>query len=321
MSNLLPSPDALECEAESTSAPSLTAYPARSADLGGGFVVRRALPQGGRRLVGPWCFLDHFGPLAFDVGKPMDVPPHPHIGLQTVTWLIEGEVLHKDSLGHEQLISPGQLNLMTAGRGIAHSEETPPRHSRALHGLQLWLALPGAHRHAAPAFHHYGELPMVTLGTGRATVVIGEFEGVRSPAPTYSKTVGVELAAERNGRTDVPLAPSFEHAIMRIDGHVGLDDRMLAPDALYYLGTGREELSLQLGVGARLMLLGGEPFSERILMWWNFVARTPEDISEARSDWEQGHRRFGDVRAYVGNRLPAPPLTLRLQRPRDARWL
>jgi redox-sensitive bicupin YhaK (pirin superfamily) len=316
MSNLTPSPDALQCEADAASTPSLTGYPARSTDLGGGLVVRRALPQGGRRLVGPWCFLDHFGPLAFDAGKPMDVAPHPHIGLQTVTWLIEGEVLHKDSLGYEQMIRPSQLNLMTAGGGISHSEETPPRHSRALHGLQLWLALPDAHRHAAPAFDHYSELPVVALGTGRATVVIGELDGVRSPVHTYSSTIGAELAIDRDGRIEVCLAPSFEHAILLIHGHAGLGDTVLAPDTLYYLGTGREQLSLRLRAGARLMLLGGEPFRERILMWWNFVARTPEEIAEARRDWEQAHRRFGAVSAYVGDRLPAPPLTPRLRRPR-----
>ena len=316
MSNQMPSPDALECRADAASAPSVKAYRARSADLGGGFVVRRALPPTGRRLVGPWCFLDHFGPLSFHAGKPMDVAPHPHIGLQTVTWLVEGEALHKDSLGHEQLIRPGQLNLMTAGRGIAHSEETPPRNSRTLHGLQLWLALPDAHRCAAPSFHHHGSLPMVTFGTCRAMVVIGELDGVRSPAQTYSSTVGVELAADRDGHTAVPLAASFEHAILLLVGHVELDDRALAPGTLYYLGTGREHLSLRLRAGARLMLIGGEPFGERILMWWNFVARTPEEIAEARSDWEQDHRRFGDVRAYVGRRLPAPPLTLRPPRPR-----
>lgn len=316
MSNLMPSREALECQADAASAPSMEAYPARSAELGGGFVVRRVLPHGGRRLVGPWCFLDHFGPLAFDAGKPMDVAPHPHIGLQTVTWLIEGEALHKDSLGHEQLIRPGELSLMTAGRGIAHSEETPPRHSRVLHGLQLWVALPDAHRHAAAAFHHYEKLPMVTLGTCRATLVLGELAGVRSPAQTYSRMVGAELAADRDARTEVPLAARFEHAVMLIDGHAELDDRVLASDTLYYLGTGREQVSLALRAGARLMLLGGEPFGERILMWWNFVARTPEEIAEARGDWEEEHRRFGDVREYVGSRSPAPPLTPRLQRPR-----
>jgi redox-sensitive bicupin YhaK (pirin superfamily) len=316
MSNLMPSPDALECPPDAASVPSLEADPARPADLGGGLVVRRALPHRERRLVGPWCFLDHYGPLAFDVGKPMDVAPHPHIGLQTVTWLIEGEALHRDSLGHEQLVRPGQLNLMTAGRGIAHSEETPPRHSRALHGLQLWVALPGAHRHVAPEFDHYGELPVVTLDAGRAIVLAGEVVGVRSPAKTYSRMVGTEIAADRDGRMVVPLDAGFEHAIMPIDGRARLDDRALEPATLYYLGTGRAQLSLTVRAGARLILLGGEPFGERVLMWWNFVARTPEEIAEARSDWEQERQRFGHVRAYGGDRIPAPPLNLRLSRPR-----
>jgi quercetin 2,3-dioxygenase len=314
MSDLMPSPDALECSPDVAAAPLLEAYPPRQADLGGGLVVRRALPHRGRRLVGPWCFLDHYGPLAFDAGKPMDVAPHPHIGLQTVTWLIEGEALHRDSLGYERVIRPGQLNLMTAGRGIAHSEETPPRHSRRLHGLQLWVALPSAHRHVAPAFNHHGELPTATLGACRAIVLTGELAGVRSPAKTYSRLVGAELAAGRDGRTDVPLDRSFEHAIMLIEGGVALDGRALEPDTLYYLGTGREQVSLAVQAGGHLLLLGGEPFGERILMWWNFVARTPEEIAEARTDWEE-HRRFGEVGTYVGGRIPAPPFDRRLQRP------
>ena len=309
MSDLMPLPHALECTPDAAPVPSRQAYPARSADLGGGLVVRRALPHRERRLVGPWCFLDHFGPLAFDAGKPMDVAPHPHIGLQTVTWLIAGEVLHKDSLGFEQLIRPGQLNLMTAGRGIAHSEETPPRHSHELHGVQLWVALPDADRNAAPAFDHYAELPMMTLGACRAMVLIGEFAGVRSPAATYSRMVGVELVADGHGRTDVPLIRRFEHAVVLVDGDVRLDDLALAPDTLYDLGTGREQVSLTVRAGARLMLLGGEPFGERILMWWNFVARTSEEIAQARSEWEQDDRRFGAVRGYAGGRIPAPPLT------------
>ena len=271
MSNLMPSPDALECRSDAAPEPSREAYPGRWGDLGGGLIVRRAMPHRERRLVGPWCFLDYFGPLVFDAGQP---------------------------------IRPGQLNLMAAGRGIAHSEETPPRHSRALHGLQLWVALPDAHRHAAPAFHHYGKLPMMTLGTGRAMVVIGDFAGVRSPAQTCSRMVGVELAADRDGRTDVPLAPSFEHAIMLIDGHVGLDDRVLAPDTLYYLDTGREQLSLELRAGARLMLLGGEPFSERVLMWWTSWRALPR---RSRRRAATGNKATGGSAMYVPTSAAAFP--------------
>jgi redox-sensitive bicupin YhaK (pirin superfamily) len=157
---------------------------------------------------------------------------------------------------------------------------------------------------------------MVTLGACRAIVLTGEVVGVRSLAKTYSRMVGAEIAADRDGRIVVPLDAGFEHAIMPIDGRARLDDHALEPATLYYLGTGREQLSLTVRAGARLILLGGEPFGERILMWWNFVARTPEEISQARSDWEQEHPRFGNVRAYGGGRIPAPPLNLRVPRPR-----
>jgi redox-sensitive bicupin YhaK (pirin superfamily) len=310
MSDPIPSTHTVECQPGLASGPVLESYLSRQATLPGGLVVHRALPRAGRRLVGPWCFLDHYGPLAFGAGKPMDIGPHPHIGLQTVTWLIEGEALHRDSLGSEQMIRPGQLNLMTAGVGIAHSEETPGRHSGRLHGLQLWVALPDAQRHVAPRFDHYAQLPVAALGACQAVVLMGEFDGVGSPARAYSRIVGAEVVAAADDSVDLPLDPDFEHAIMPIDGHALLGDQVLAPATLYYLGTGRWAVPLTVRAGARLMLLGGEPFGERILMWWNFVARAPEEIAAARRDWEEG-RRFGSVPAYAGERIPAPPLTLR----------
>jgi len=263
-------------------------------------------------LVGPWCFLDYYGPVAFGIDRPMAIGPHPHIGLQTVTWLLEGEVLHKDSLGNERLIQPGQLNLMTSGWGISHSEETPSGNSGRLHGLQLWVALPDARRRVAPSFDHYAELPVTTIGVARAVVLIGEFNGARSPAKAYSKMVGADVVVDNDGAVDLPLDPSFEHALMPIEGNVALGDRTLEPSTLYYLGTGRDVVALTASAGSRVVLLGGEPFGERILMWWNFVARTPEEIAEARNDWEQGNR-FGSV-AYIGDRIPAPPLSSRVQR-------
>jgi redox-sensitive bicupin YhaK (pirin superfamily) len=263
-------------------------------------------------LVGPWCFLDHYGPVAFGVDKPMDIGPHPHIGLQTVTWLLEGEALHRDSLGNERLIQPGQLNLMTAGSGISHSEETPSRNSGRLHGLQLWVALPDARRRVAPSFDHYAELPVTATGSARAVVLIGEFNGARSPAKAHSRMVGADVVVDNDGDVDVPLDRSFEHALMLIEGNVALGDRTLEPSTLHYLGTGRDVVALTARAGSRMVLLGGEPFGERILMWWNFVARTPEEIAEARNDWEQGSR-FGSV-AYLDDRIPAPSLSLRVQR-------
>lgn len=312
MSNLNPKPELVVCRSLAVAAPVTEAYPVRTAELGGGLTVRRALPHRERRLIGPWCFLDHFGLLDFAGGKPMDVAPHPHIGLQTVTWLIAGEVLHKDSLGNERIIRPGALNLMTSGGGIAHSEETPPANSGRLHGLQLWTALPEAARNGAAAFAHHPKLPAAGFDVCRATVAMGAFAGLRSPAKAYSPIVGAELAAARDGSAALPLEPAFEHALLLIEGGAAIADRALAPDVLYYLGTGRERLALALGAGARLFLIGGAPFGEDVLMWWNFVARTPEEIAEARSDWE-ARRRFGEVSAYKGARLAAPPLLGRLK--------
>lgn len=312
MSDLLPPADVLECPPGLASAPVLESYPARQAALPGGLIVRRALPRAARRLVGPWCFLDHYGPLAFGVGAPMNIGPHPHIGLQTVTWLIEGEALHRDSLGTERLIRPGQLNLMTAGSGISHSEETPTRNSGRLHGLQLWVALPDARRNGPPSFDHFAELPVTATGTGHAMVLIGELNGARSPAKAYSRMLGADVVASHDGDVALPLDPSFEHALLVIDGHVALGDRALEPSTLHYLGAGREAVTLTMRAGSRLALLGGEPFGERILMWWNFVGRTPEEIADARNDWEQGSR-FGSVSGYVGERIPAPPLSPRFR--------
>ncbi|MFI5023500.1 MAG: pirin family protein [Alphaproteobacteria bacterium] len=312
MSDLKPNPELILCEGTSAAAPVREAYPVRTAELGGGLSVRRALPHRSRRLVGPWCFLDHFGPLSFKAGKPMDVPPHPHIGLQTVTWIIEGEVLHKDSLGNEQLIRRGALNLMTAGNGIAHSEETPPRHSHHLHGVQLWTALPADRRKSAAAFDHYPALPAAGFGACRAVLLMGSLGAQHSPAVAYSPIVGAELSAERDGSAEVPLEPAFEYALLLLEGSAALEGEALAPDRLYYLGAGRARLTLALRRGLRLMLIGGAPFGESILMWWNFVARAPEEIAEARSDWE-ARRRFGEVSAYAGERLAAPAFVGRLK--------
>ena len=285
----------------------------READLGEGTAVRRLLPTRGRRLVGPWCFLDHYGPHQV-IGPGMSVGPHPHIGLQTVSWLIEGEVLHRDSLGSEQLIRPGQLNLMTSGRGIAHSEETPSPHSPRLHGVQLWVALPEAARHGAPAFQHVDRLPEVGFGALKATVLMGAL-GEAASTTGFTPILGAELLALKDGAAGIPLDPAFEHALALVEGRAAADGTPLEIGVLYPIATGAEALDLSVEQGARLMLLGGAPFPEPILMWWNFVARTPEEMLEARADWEAGHR-FGPVASPLP-RIPAPaldPKMLRLRR-------
>jgi redox-sensitive bicupin YhaK (pirin superfamily) len=236
----------------------------------------------------------------------MDVAPHPHIGLQTVTWLLQGEAVHKDSLDSEAVARPGALNLMTAGRGIAHSEETPARNSGALQGVQLWVALPDAHRDDAPSFDHHPERPIVEIGACRATVLVGELDGVAAPGRTFTPLLGAELFLAPNAWALLPLRADFEHALLPLDAPLACEDGPLAADHLYYFEPGRSELALRTASdAARVLLLGGAPFDEPILMWWNFVARTTDEIVAAREDWQAG-RRFGEVCRYAGARLDAP---------------
>ncbi len=240
----------------------------------------------------------------------MDVAPHPHIGLQTVSWLFAGEVLHHDSLGCTGMARPGALNLMTAGKGIAHSEETPSRNSGKLHGLQLWIALPAAERQRQPSFDHYMDLPVLEPEGGRVHLFVGELAGQRSPACTYSPIVGAELNLEAGAGMQLPLNLLWEHALVIIEGEVTLDGKQLMPDALHHIGTQRSSIELSTKNSARVVLIGGVPFGESIIIWWNFVARTAEEIQAAREDWEQ-HQRFGEVRAYQGDRLKAPSFDIR----------
>jgi quercetin 2,3-dioxygenase len=286
----------------------------------GDLTVRRLLPRRQRRSVGPWCFIDHYGPQSVDGVTGMNVPPHPHIGLQTVTWLLAGNVLHRDSLGSEQMIKPGQLNLMTAGSGIAHAEESPAEHEPVLHGVQLWVALPDASRQARPAFEHHAVLPEVGLpAVGlpgfRTTVIMGELAGTRSPATAFSPIVGAELTAtDASASCSLPLRPDFEHVLFVVTGRADADGAMLGPGQLLYLPSGHEHTSLTAPAGATVMLLGGEPLGEQLLMWWNFVARTPEEIEAATARWRAGE--FGEVGGYQGEPLPAPDLdAARLRRP------
>src|SRR5437867_10402407 len=241
MSNLLPAAAAEPCVSEPTAAPTLEALPGRLTDLGG-LPIRRLLPRSRRRLVGPWCFLDSYGPVTFSVGKPMDVPPHPHIGLQTVSWLLEGELLHKDSLGLEGLAGPGVLNLMTAGRGIAHAEETLTENSGHLRGVQLWVALPNEARETIPAFEQHRSLPVVELEGGGATLIMGRLDGVSSPARTFSPLLAADVSGVADRRLTLPLNPEYEHALVPLVGTYRLDGQPLPIATRYYLGCGRRDL-------------------------------------------------------------------------------
>ena len=300
------------CSAHRATDERLESHPAREVHLGS-LRVQRALPIRDRRLVGPWCFLDRFGPLSFTDGRPMDVAPHPHIGLQTVTWLLEGEVAHDDSLGCEALARPGAVNVMTAGDGISHAEWTPARNSGRLDGVQLWVALPDERRHMTAEFQHVPEVPLVELPGGTVRVFAGSLAGATSPARHHSALVGADLSVHRGETLAVELNADHEHALFVLEGDATIDGQPLAGEQLHYLGVRRAGATLASSAGARLLLVGGAPFSETILMWWNFVAREPEEIARARTDWSE-HRRFGAPTRYAGPRLEAPPLH-RLARP------
>jgi len=281
-----------------------TSYPGKDISLGD-IAVLRALPVRGRRMVGPWCFLDRFGPLSFTDGMPMDVAPHPHMGLQTVSWLVEGEIAHDDSLRCEAILRPGGVNVMTSGHAIAHAERTPREHTGKLNGVQLWTALPESRRHGAAAFQHLAEVPRIESPAGLVHVFAGSMDSQTSPAQHFSPIVGAELLVHRGHELLLPLDAAFEHALLVLEGDVTLEGQPLEPRLLYYLDPGRADMAFTSTTGARVLLIGGAPFGEPILMWWNFVGRTPDEIHQARADWES-HQRFGDVPAYKGPRLPAP---------------
>jgi redox-sensitive bicupin YhaK (pirin superfamily) len=300
LSNLHPSVQPEECTASTAAEPVLQALPARISSLGS-LSIRRALPRRERRLVGPWCFLDRYGPLSFTSEKPMDVAPHPHIGLQTVSWLLEGEIIHHDSLGSEALVRPGELSLMTAGRGIAHTEETPQSNSGKLNGVQLWVALPEHARNSEPAFHHYSHMPVREEPGGLVRLIMGH----NAATNQFSPLIAADLTVHRGGTCELPLDPTFEHALLVLDGQTQLENQPLIPDTLYYLGQHRSSIALRSTEGARCLLIGGTPLQEPVLLWWNFVARTNEELAAARADWES-HQRFAEVKAYQGPRLAAP---------------
>lgn len=278
----------------------------KSTRLGDGMSIVRTLPSPRRRTIGAWCFLDHFGPVDVSAQDGLRVGPHPHIGLQTVTWLLDGEILHRDSLDSLQVIRPGQLNLMTSGCGISHSEESPPEHSPNLHGAQLWIALPDAHRLGEPTFAHHAELPVFTHDGLRISVLLGDVLGHVSPGKTFTPLMGAELFADAATQATLPLRTDFEYGIQVLTGRLRVDDEVLEPGTLLYLEAGREQLQLLAEAGCRALLIGGEPLTEPLLMWWNFVARTQGELTMACQDWNAGAKYFGEVTGYPGQRLEAP---------------
>jgi quercetin 2,3-dioxygenase len=302
MSGPITSEDAPAVETSEPAAPpaALELLPSREAKVGD-LRVRRALPHRTRRTVGAWCFADHAGPVSAKGGGGFGIGPHPHIGLQTVTWFLSGEGLHRDSLGSEQVIRPGQLNLMTAGRGVAHAEEPTGRSEGELHGIQLWVAQPSATRDGDAAFEHHAELPEIEFDAARATVIVGDFAGQVSPARRDTDHAGVELTL-RPGRNVLPLRPAYEHAVIVLQGGLSIDSIVVEPGYLAYLGADRDEIALWSETETRALLLGGVPFPEPILMWWNFVARTTDEVDAAYAQWQSG-----DDRLQVNSSLPPVP--------------
>ncbi|MFF8727018.1 pirin family protein [Streptomyces sp. NPDC015171] len=282
----------------------------RDVPLGGprAMTVRRTLPQRSRTLIGAWCFADHYGPDDVSVTGGMDVAPHPHTGLQTVSWLFSGEIEHRDSLGSHAFVRPGELNLMTGGHGIAHTEVSTGR-TTVLHGVQLWVALPEEHRGTARDFQHHVPEPVRTEGA-EIRVFLGSLAGVTSPVPAFSPLLGAEIALRPHTSVTLAVDPGFEHGLLVDQGSVRLADTLLRPAELGYVhpGPGTLTLANESDDTARAVLLGGTPFEEEIVMWWNFIGRSHEDIVRARADWQNSSDRFGTVDGYPGERLPAPVL-------------
>ncbi|MFD4457079.1 pirin family protein [Nocardia sp. NPDC058480] len=305
-------PDEALCEPSPRPGPITELYPAREVPLGGvrGVYVERTLPQRDLPTVGAWCFLDRFGSAAAtEAGASPDILPHPHIGLQTVTWPLDGRIRHHDSVGSDVEIEPGQLNLMTSGRGIAHSEFGVPG-AESGHGLQLWIALPGHATGIDPHFEQHRELPIYAEPGLRATVLIGALGGVRSPAKAYTPIVGADIVLDPGAEVRLPLERAFEHAVLVIEGSATVDGTELTAGPLLYLGTDRTELRLSSTDGAHFALVGGEPLAEELVMWWNFVGRSHDEIVAARQAWEaRDSSRFPLVVGHgPDERIPAPPL-------------
>ncbi|HEU4946215.1 MAG TPA: pirin family protein [Kribbella sp.] len=332
MSNLERDPAESACGGEAVDEPVLELLEPRKVWLGRTTQVRRLLPHKTRRMVGAWCFVDHYGPDDltervdhYDTPGPrgMQVPPHPHTGLQTVSWLFDGEVEHRDSVGSHAIVRPGELNIMTSGNGIAHSEVSVPEGPPILHGAQLWVALPdGVRSTAEPAFHRYADLPEVWLDGGRATVLVGTVDAVTSPAHSYTPLVGADLTIEGGRTVTLPLTPEFEYAVLVVGEPLRVGNLTADFGDLVYLGAERASVDLTaIGAGGRCLVLGGEPFEEHLVMWWNFIGRSHAEIVQARADWMDGiaaggNDRFAMVPGYDGDPLPAPELPATELKPR-----
>ncbi len=277
-----------------------------------GVDVKRFIPHAKLRTIGAWCFVDHFGPTK--QAEAMVVAAHPHIGLQTVTWIFEGKVLHKDSLGNSQELSPGQLNLMTAGKGISHSEISKKGEGN-LHAMQLWVALPSKDKDMDPVFDHLADLPVIETVDLQAKVLAGSFMGETAKTRIFSQMVGVELRIKAGSKLVLPLDKGFEYGLVVVQGSAkarpeGQETDQIGENQLGYWAPGQVGLEVEAGYGEDLVaiLLGGVPFPEKILMWWNFIGRSHEEIALARTQWNARDKRFGSFKDDIGGWIPAPDL-------------
>ncbi|WP_406832505.1 pirin family protein [Pedococcus sp. KACC 23699] len=320
MSNVESAPQETVC-ADRPSTAAVEVLEPRDVPLGGprAMTVRRTLPQRQRSLIGAWCFADHYGPDDVAASGGMDVPPHPHIGLQTVSWLFAGAVEHRDSLGTHAMVRPGELNLMTGGHGIAHSEVSTPG-TTVLHGAQLWVALPNADRYSPKDFQHFAPTP-VRVDGATVSVFLGTLAGQTSPVETFTPLLGAEVVLDAGATIQLGLDAAYEHGVLADTEGFTVDGTDLTRSALAFLPTGQSQLTLtnRSDQPARALLLGGPPFEEEILMWWNFVGRTHEEIVEAREQWMAHSERFGAVEGYAGavKHLPAPAIPPVRIRPRS----
>lgn len=326
MSVLEAKPEEYVCRSALPTGPEQLILTARKVWLGKTTQVARALPDRDLRMIGAWCFLDHYGPEDVRDAPGMQVYAHPHTGLQTVSWLIEGEIEHRDSVGTQAMVSPGTLNIMTAGRGIVHSEISPPDKPPVLHGLQLWVALPDTVRGQPPRFDRYVDLPQLERPGLHGRVLVGEIDGVRSSAISFSPLVGGDLTLDPGADVELVVDPDHEHGVFVVGGELVLEDhRVLEADSLVYLGTNRRAIRLTAGAGgARVLLLGGEPFAEEIVMWWNFIGRSHDEIAGFRQLWDQrdtdaGTNRFPPVLDRGERVMEAPAMPTVALEPRARR--
>ncbi len=326
MSNREANPREMVCTAERSErdpadgrAGRVSILTAREVPLGGprAMTVRRTLPQRERSFVGAWCFVDHYGPDDVSATGGMDVPPHPHTGLQTVSWLFEGEIEHRDSHGVHGMVRPGEVNLMTAGAGICHSEVSTPQTS-TLHGVQLWVVLPKTDRGTGRRFENFAA-PLVEVASGvRARVFVGSLAGQESPVWTATQLIGAEIHLEAGASWELPVDPAHEHGLLVDRGAVRFEGVGVPVAELGVVEAGPDRLRIEAETPARVLLLGGTPFEEEIVMWWNFIGSDHDEIARFRQEWEEHADRFGAVEGYEGatDRLPAPGLPGSRLRPR-----